>query len=106
MEEPEKGQLWNQVQSLIQLDQKDQRMSLLKAWILSMLCVWVKSSPIPMMVNGHLLSTENLDQSEHQIIFKNIGSYATEVEYHHIRIPVDLQAVQLTADQAWSIIQN
>ena len=58
------------------------------------------------MINGHLLTTENLDQAEHQIIFKNIGIYATKVEFHHIHIPVDIQSIELTAEQAMSIIKN
>ena len=40
---------------------------------------------------------ETLDQSNHQIIFSNIGTYATDVQFHHIHIPVQLgHLVQIT----------
>ena len=64
------------------------------------------SAAVPLMLNGHMLITENLDQSNHQIVFKRMGDFATEVEFHHIHIPVDLMAVETTADVAIRIIQS
>ena len=58
------------------------------------------------MINGQKLITEELDPKEHQIIFKRIGEYATDVEFHHIHVPVDLRKFINIADQAMDVIQH
>ena len=58
------------------------------------------------MVDGHLLTTQELNATEHQVIFKRIGEYATDVLFHHIHIPVNLQQQMGIGSQAMSIIQN
>ena len=55
-------------------------------------------------MNGHLLGTETLNQKEHQIIFKRIGEYATDVEFHHVHIPIQLGELTQAADKAMEII--
>ena len=62
-------------------------MKTLVCWILFVLWPIAKAGPVPLTVNGHLLSTESLDQQEHQVIFQRIGEYATDVEFHHVHIP-------------------
>jgi hypothetical protein len=32
----------------------------------------------------------------HQVVFKRIGNYATNVHYHHVRIPVNLSKINET----------
>ena len=58
------------------------------------------------MVDGHLLTTQELNATEHQVIFKRIGEYATDVLFHHIHIPVNLQQQMGIGSQAMSIIQK
>ena len=65
-----------------------------------------KAGPVPLTVNGHLLSTESLDQQEHQVIFQRIGEYATDVEFHHVHIPVPLGLQIQIADQAMELINK
>ena len=60
----------------------------LTVWTLCVLWKIITAGPVPLTVNGHLLSTESLDQQEHQVIFQRIGEYATDVEFHHVHIPV------------------
>ena len=81
-------------------------MNLLVCWILLMQCSAVTAGPVPLTVNRHLLSTENLDQQEHQIIFQRIGEYATDVEFYHVYIPIPLGLQIQIAEQAMEIIQN
>ena len=81
-------------------------MSLLVFWILSVLWTHTKAGPVPLTVNGHLLSTGSLDQQNHQIIFHRIGEYATDVEFHHVHIPVQLGMQIQIADQAMKIINK
>ena len=56
------------------------------------------SIPVPLTVNGHL------DQTEHQIIFRQIGKYETDVEFHHVHIPIQLGTQIEIADRAMEII--
>ena len=72
--------------------------------IISVLSAMTSAGPVPLTVNGHLLTTESLDQQEHQIIFQRIGEYATDVEFHHVLIPVPLGLQIQIADQAMDII--
>ena len=78
----------------------------LTIWILCVLWKTMTAGPVPLTVNGHLLSTESLDQQEHQVIFQRIGEYATDVEFHHVHIPVPLGLQIQIADQAMAIINK
>jgi hypothetical protein len=44
------------------------------------------------------------NKQEHQVIFQRIGEYATDVEFHHLHIPVPLGLQIQIADQAMEII--
>ena len=66
----------------------------------------ITAGQISLMANGHLLSTESLDQQNHQIIFQRIGEVATDVEFHHVQIPVPLGMQIQIADQAMQIINK
>jgi hypothetical protein len=41
----------------------------------------------------------------HQVVFKRIGNYATNVHYHHIRIPVNLSKIISTPTEAMEHIE-
>ena len=75
-------------------------------WTLFVLWQTTAAGPTPLTVNGHLLTTENLDQQNHQVIFKRIGEYATDVEFHHVHIPVPLGLQVQVANQAMDIIKK
>ena len=62
------------------------------------------TSLVPLTVNGRLLVTETHNQKEHQIIFKRIGEYAIDVEFHHVHIPIQLGELTQVADKAMEII--
>ncbi len=76
----------------------------LTIWTLCVMWKPITAGPVPLTVNGHLLSTESLDQQEHQVIFQRIGDYATDVEFHHVHIPVPLGLQIQIADQAMELI--
>ena len=78
----------------------------LTIWTLCVLWRTITAGPVPLTVNGHLLSTESLDQQEHQVIFQRIGEYATDVEFHHVHIPVPLGLQIQIADQAMAMIDK
>jgi hypothetical protein len=81
-------------------------MNHLAFWILFVQWTQITAGPVPLTVNGYLLSTESLDQQNHQIIFQRIGEYATDVEFHHVHIPVPLGMQIQIADQAMEIINK
>jgi N-acetyl-beta-hexosaminidase len=43
---------------------------------------------------------EHLNPKEHQIFFRRIGEYATEVNFHHVHIPIPLNKINQVADKA------
>ena len=45
-------------------------------------------------------------QSNHQVVFKSIGTYATNVNYHHVRIPLPLGEFEETPAKAMKIIEK
>ena len=47
-----------------------------------------------------------LDPKEHQIIFRRIGDYATDVVFHHIHVPIPLNQINKVSDQAVSKIKT
>ena len=63
------------------------------------------TSPVPVKIDGQLLTTEELDPKEHQIIFRRIGDYATDVVFHHIHIPIPLDKINEVSDKAISKIK-
>ena len=75
-------------------------------WITYLSLTSTKASPTPLTINGHLVTVEALNPAEHQIIFKRIGEYATNVEYHHIHIPVNLMEQVAVADKAKHMISH
>ena len=44
--------------------------------------------------------------NSHQVVFKRIGNYATDVHFHHIRIPVNLSKVIETPTKAMETIKT
>ena len=46
------------------------------------------------------------DVNSHQVVFKRIGNYATDVHFHHIRIPVNLSKVIDTPAKAMETIKT
>ena len=48
----------------------------------------------------------NQDGHNHQVIFKRIGNYATDVHFHHIQIPVNLSKVIDTPTKAMETIKS
>jgi hypothetical protein len=63
-------------------------------------------SPVPIKINGQLLTTEQLNPKEHQIIFRRMSDYATDVTFHHIHIPVLLGMINKVADMAIAKIRS
>jgi hypothetical protein len=49
------------------------------------------TSPFPISIGCHLLTTEDLNPEEHQIILRKIGDYAADVVFHHVHIPILLK---------------
>ena len=64
----------------------------------------LEAASIPLTVNGHQLTTETLNTKEHQIIFKRVGEYATDVQFHHVHIPINLGKQIKIAEEAKQII--
>ena len=60
----------------------------------------ILTSPVPINIDGHWLTTEDLDSKEHQIIFRRMGDYATDVIFHHIHIPVSLDTINKISEKA------
>ena len=52
------------------------------------------------------LLSKHPSPSEQQVIFKQIGNYATHIEYHHIYIPINLQKYSETPARALDIIED
>jgi cytolysin (calcineurin-like family phosphatase) len=55
---------------------------------------------VPKSVNEQLLTTEDLNPREHQIFFRRMGEYSTDVKYHHVHIPISLDKINQVADRA------
>jgi hypothetical protein len=64
------------------------------------------TSPVPVKINGQLLTTEELNPKEHQIIFRRMGDYATDVTFHHVHIPVSLDMINNVVDTAMVKIRS
>jgi hypothetical protein len=47
----------------------------------------------------------NKNVQSHQVVFKRIGHYATNVHYHHIRIPGNLSKIISTPTEAMEHIK-
>jgi GTPase Era involved in 16S rRNA processing len=47
----------------------------------------------------------NKKDQTHQVVFKSIGHYATDVYFHHVRIPVNLSNVIETPKKAMQTIE-
>ena len=75
-------------------------------WIVCSQFRMMQTSSVSKTVNGHLLVTETLDQNKHQVIFKRIGELATDVNFHHIHIPVQMADQIGITDQAKKIISR
>jgi cytolysin (calcineurin-like family phosphatase) len=58
------------------------------------------TSPIPISLNGQLLTIEHLNPQEHQIFFRQMGEYAKDVKFHHVHIPIYLDRINQVADKA------
>jgi hypothetical protein len=50
--------------------------------------------PVPVRINGQLLTTKELNPKEQQIIFRRMGDYATDDTFHHFHIPVPLDMIK------------
>jgi hypothetical protein len=50
--------------------------------------------------------TINKNVQNHQVVFKRIGNYATNVHFHHIRIPVNLSKIIDTLTEAMQHIRT
>jgi hypothetical protein len=48
----------------------------------------------------------NKNMQNHQVVFKRIGNYATNVHYHHVRIPVNLSKIMDTPAEAMQHIKT
>ena len=64
----------------------------------------VRTSPVPISIDGQLLTTEELNPRKHQILFRKRGDYAMDV-FHHVHIPINLNKIFQTADKAMDRIQ-
>jgi hypothetical protein len=53
-----------------------------------------------------LLTTEELNARDHQIIFRRMGDYATDVTFHHVHIPVPLDMINNVANTAMAKIRS
>ncbi len=47
----------------------------------------------------------NKNVQNHQVVFKRIGNYATNVHYHHVRMPVNLSKIIDTPTEAMQHIK-
>ena len=72
--------------------------------ILFTLLAKLKGVSTPIKIDGLLLTTETLNTKEHQIIFKRVGEYAPDVQFHHVHIPVNLGKQVNIAKEAKQII--
>ena len=86
--------------------QMNSLMNLLVFWTLFALLNPALTSPVPRTVNGYLLGTETLDQKQHQIIFKRITEYATNVEFHHVHIQIQLGELTQVANKQPHALQT
>jgi hypothetical protein len=48
----------------------------------------------------------NKNVQDHQVVFKGIGNYSTNVHYHHVRIPVNLSKIINTPTEAMQHIRT
>jgi hypothetical protein len=59
-----------------------------------------QTSPVPKLINGQLLTTKDLNPKEHQIFFRRMWEYATDVKFHHLHIPISVNKINHLADRA------
>jgi hypothetical protein len=57
-------------------------------------------SQVPILINGQLLTTEDLNPREHQIFFRRMEENATGVKFHHVHIAISLNKIGQLANKA------
>ena len=65
---------------------------------------WLVTLTILTSIQCAVIKIDKNKQS-HQVVFKRIGNYATNVHYHHIRIPVNLTKIISTPTEAMEHIK-
>ena len=81
----------NQPKILNQLHPEPDQNNMWTKFVLFFLLIsTVMTSPVPILIGGQLLTTEELDPKEHQILFRRRGKYAVDVNFHHVHIPINL----------------
>ena len=58
------------------------------------------------MSNGNPTQSQSQTKNTHQVVFKSIGTYATNVHYHHVRIPVPIGNFTETPKKAMKLIEK
>jgi hypothetical protein len=58
------------------------------------------TSPVPISINGHLMTTGDLNPQEHQIFFRQMGEYVMDMKFHHLHIPIFLHKINKVTDRA------
>jgi hypothetical protein len=75
-------------------------------YIVMILITNLMMSPLPIRIDGQLLTSKELNPKEHQIILRRMGEYATDVTFHHIRIPILLNIINQVANLALTKIRS
>jgi hypothetical protein len=58
------------------------------------------TSPVPMSINGHLMTTEDLNPKSTRFSSDEWGEYAMDAKFHHVHIPIFLDKINQVADKA------
>ncbi len=57
-------------------------------------------SPISMSIDGQFLTPDELNPEEHQIIFRRMGEFGADVNFHYVHIPIPLNKINQVSDKA------